>query len=70
MNRKKKLDSYSYHEAVDRTYIVVSMIDSFLLEHPVIENDDTAKQLIEQAAGLLGQAYQHLGAKSSEQEIR
>jgi len=37
MNSKKIVDKFHIHEFVDRIHIICSMIDDFLLEHPVAE---------------------------------
>lgn len=40
-----KLDSYSFHEALDRTHIQLEQIESALGSHPVIQFDPEAKEL-------------------------
>jgi hypothetical protein len=50
-----------HHELLDRTFMIDSMFDTFVYEHPALEGD--AKDLAEQISTKLGQLYQMLGEK-------
>lgn len=56
-----KLDSYSYHEALDRTHILLNHLDSALGEHPVVQSEPNAKALYDKAVENLADLYQLLG---------
>ena len=58
MSKKIKLDKYSYHEALDRSYIVCAIVDSHLLEHPVIQRHKELKKKVKKAVRLLAEVYQ------------
>lgn len=64
--KKKVLDKYSWHEALDRSVIVAVLIERILLDHPVFnqKNSIRSKQLrkrIEQAQELILDAYAEIG---------
>lgn len=61
-----ELDSFSYHEALDRAWVVLSTLESILGEHPVIRKEPEAKVLYDQAVENLGALYQKLGAISAD----
>ena len=54
------LDSYSYHEAIDRTYIFAAMLEDFLQDHPVFNKHTEQQKKIIQAIDLLGEVYQEI----------
>ena len=58
MSKKIKLDKYSYHEALDRAYLVCDIVDSHLLEHPVIQQHKELKKKVKKAVRLLAEVYQ------------
>ena len=47
------------HELLDRTFMIDSMFDTFVYEHPALEGD--AKALAEEISTKLGQLYGMLG---------
>lgn len=55
------LDEFFYHEAIDRTYILVGMLNDILLEHPVIQKHKKLKKRVKKAEQLLLETYQHIG---------
>jgi hypothetical protein len=62
---KKNLDSYHYHEACDRTYLVVNLINDILMEHPVFQEHKTFRKKIDQITDDLISIYQVTGALQS-----
>ena len=54
------LDSYSYHEAIDRTYILASIIEDHLSKHPVIRKHKKIRVKVKKAIDLLGEVYQEI----------
>lgn len=53
-----ELDSYHYHEAVDRLSIVIDIIEAHLIKHPVVESNGQLNKLISKANKKLLEAYQ------------
>ena len=60
----KKLDKYSYHEALDRSYCVAKMIEEMLTTHPVVKKHKKIRKKIEKAQVLILDAYQMIGSIS------
>ena len=52
-------DEFHKHELLDRTFMIDSMFDTFVYEHPALEGD--AKALAEEISIKLGQLYGMLG---------
>lgn len=63
---KKKLSGIDYHEAMDRCAVFERLIDSELLNHPVVMGDRLIRLNIENAVKRLASAYQLLGEKRFE----
>lgn len=61
---KKKLDEFHYHEALDRSYLIADMIESALVEHPVIRKHRNLKAKIVKAQELIVEVYQEIGGLS------
>lgn len=55
--------SFSYHEALDRTSMVLNILDNNVLSHPAILLDPEAYRLAYEAQSKLYNLYQYLGAK-------
>ena len=55
-------DKLKNHELLDRTFMIDSMFDTFVYEHPALEGG--AKVLAEEISTKLGQLYQMLGEKA------
>lgn len=61
MSDKPNLDEFHYHEILDRTHLILSMIDDYLLQHPVAKLDKEICSKIEEGANALAEAYQIIG---------
>lgn len=64
MASKIELDQFHWHEALDRTHVVIANIDTYLLQHPVLKINPEIRRHIEAAAEHLSEAYQQMGAES------
>ena len=60
----KQPDSFSYHEALDRTHILLCHLENALGDHPVIQSDVKAIALYQEAVNSLSNLYQLLGAEN------
>lgn len=49
------------HEAMDRCHVMISMLDSHLLNHPYVESDADVRVAVESAIDSLARAYQLIG---------
>jgi len=58
----KKLDSYHYHEAIDRTHIATNFLDENLAQHPVYHKHIELKTKIDEIISGLAMLYQLIGA--------
>jgi hypothetical protein len=54
----KLLDDHDYHEAMDRTYMIIDIIDKHLIQHPVFKLEKEFATKIESASMILAEAYQ------------
>ena len=61
-----EIDSYSYHEALDRTHIQLSNLENALGDHPVILAEKSAKEFYDKAVENLAELYRELGRISLE----
>jgi len=63
MSKKKKivLDEYHYHEALDRTDMLLRIIEDHLREHPVVQKHKQLKIRVEIAEEILAEVHQHIG---------
>jgi len=61
-----EIDSYSYHEALDRAYIQLNNLENTLGDHPVILAEKEAKALYDKAVNSLSKLHQKLGTISLE----
>jgi len=59
---RNKLDSFHYHEALDRTAMICDMIDTFLIQHPVSKAEKQFAEKLEDASIKLFEAYQIIGS--------
>lgn len=64
MPKKNKLDKYSYHEALDRSYLFASLVDRELSNHPVIKSDKKLSKKLDKIVTLMFEVYQEIGNKS------
>ena len=58
---KNEIDEFHFHEAMDRLYVVGSIIDDALLNHPVCANYSEVEKRVKMAQELLVEAYQYVG---------
>ncbi len=56
-----KLNPGHAHEAMDRCHVMISMLDSHLLNHPYVESDADVRVAVESAIDSLARAYQLIG---------
>ena len=67
MEQKRKrpeLDSYSYHELMDRLSVVTQIVDNQVQQHPVAKIEPQISGLISEAVDKLTSAYQLAGQES------
>lgn len=64
MANKPKLTHLHYHEALDRSSVILDMVDRHLIQHPVCKLDKEVAKLVEEAATKLYEAYQLIGDHS------
>jgi hypothetical protein len=62
-----KLTPLHWHEALDRTSIVLDMFDRAVSCHPVIEQTPELQRLAEGAAAQLAALYQAIGSSTPEE---
>jgi hypothetical protein len=55
---KEPLNQGHYSEVLDRLYIMISNIEDYLLEHPLVQSSTDLEDLILSAQAKLAQAYQ------------
>lgn len=66
LKMNEPLDKFHYHELLDRLHIVNTMVDEFLLSHPVCDQELSIKEKLMMVSIELGNAYQEIGTKSFE----
>lgn len=59
-----KLDKFSYHETIDRSYMIACIVETHLQDHPVLKKHNKINKKVIKAVRLLGEAYQDLCNKS------
>jgi len=62
MSKKKKLDSYDYHEALDRASMINDIMEYHLASLPAIMKHKKLRKDVEKAMDLIGEVYQNVGA--------
>ena len=62
MKKKKKLDKFHYHEALDRASIVVDIFDDHVLQHPVVQKHKKLKKKATKLVYAMADFYQLLGS--------
>ena len=67
--KKNKINKGHYVEALDRLFLITDIMDSYLMEHPVIKKNKDVKKLIEFSIINLLEAYQRVGDKTYEREL-
>lgn len=58
--QKEKLDVFHYHEMTDRLHLILSNIDDFILDHPVIHKHKSIRKQVEKAESILSGCYQQI----------
>ena len=61
LNQDPELDLFSYHELLDRSYLIMTQIESFLIDHQVVEAHPELKKPLEDAMLLIGEVYKAAG---------
>ena len=60
---KVEINDGHYIELLDRTHVIMEMIDTHLVNHPLATQDEEIKHQLEYALGQLYDAYQLIGGK-------
>lgn len=58
-----ELDDFNYHETVHTINLLMDVIDTKLIQHPVLKLEKEARREVEKAADHLFKAYQQLVKK-------
>lgn len=61
---EEELDSYHYHEVVDRIHCVRVMLEELLTDHPAVVQTPEVQTLLENASRELSEAYQKMAIES------
>jgi len=59
------VDEFSYHEVLDRTHVIISQFEEFVMEHPAINKHEELQEKAENIHNLLGALYQEIGKYGS-----
>ena len=59
-------NEFGYHEVIDRTHLILCMLDDHVASHDVVVGDVELQQQIELISGLLADFYQLVSRKSIE----
>lgn len=54
------LDKFHYHEAIDRTFMIMEMVDNFLIEHPLFRKLNDCKKDANEIMDRLCDLYQKI----------
>lgn len=65
----KELNDGHIHEALDRLHVVISHIDNFIMEHPLIEAVDDYCVDVAEAMNILDGLYQKIGQLESIEDL-
>jgi hypothetical protein len=60
---KQILDRFHYHEAMDRTYMIQSNVETFLVEHPVYDANKKLRKKADKVSTLLAELYLEISAE-------
>jgi len=58
---KDLITDLHYHEALDRTWMIIDILDRHLIQHPVFKAEKEYAKKVEKAGLLLAEAYQIIG---------
>jgi hypothetical protein len=59
---KLKVDTHHYFEIMDRCSILLSNLDSFLIQNPATKAEPTIAEKLDQIGELLAEVYQEAGS--------
>lgn len=59
-----KVDEFHYHEVLDRLHVIMTNIDTHIVEHPVMEKHTELRDKTNDAIGILWDVYQEIGKLS------
>jgi DNA-binding phage protein len=59
-----KIDKFHAHEALDRTHMVLCILDDFVCYHPVVKRNKKMKKLAHKASLSLSKLYQLIGSEN------
>ena len=65
----EELDTFHLHEALDRSFICMEMVERLILEHPYIQANEILKAKAEEAHQLLFEIYQCIGSLSIKESV-
>lgn len=66
LKQDPELDLFSYHELLDRSYLIMSQIESYLIDHQVVEAHPELKKPLWDAIFLIGEVYRAAGTVETE----
>ncbi len=66
LKKSPLLDDFSYHEALDRCHLVMSVMNDHLIEHPVFEVHWEEREKLQQAQTMIWEVYQRIGSAARE----
>ena len=61
LEQDPELDQFSYHELMDRSFLIMSQIENFLMYHQVVNAHPELREHLNQALLLLGCVYKAAG---------
>ena len=68
LKQDPELDHFSYHELMDRSFLIMTQIESFLIDHQVVEAHPELKKPLEDAMLLIGEVYKAAGTVEIESD--
>lgn len=60
-----KVDEFHYHEVLDRLHVIMTNIDTHIVEHPVMEKHTELRKKTNDAIDILWDVYQEVGKLSN-----
>ena len=61
LEQDPELDQFSYHELMDRSFLIMSQIENFLMYHQVVNAHPELKEHLDQALLSIGEVYKAAG---------
>ena len=68
--RRKQLDAFHRHEALDRSFLALEFFSEYVREHPAVHADPKLRRQAEAIVGRMYKLYQSLGDKSFDGQDR